>query len=462
MVKGKNILIGGIVLISLFLISLTYFVNKPKTIFMTAVNKAGCNFFKFVTREEETPQTLLEKEGPVLITTDFTIKGAGEEIEKSLPGLFAFINDLTVKMQTGIDQVNQERVIRVRLNHNQDNLADLAYYQIKEKQYLNLRNIYNKYIQLNDVPYQENVRKSDPVATEYLINKIKVLINKNLKDKDFVKAPANIKIGMEIINTKKIELKLSKQHLNDIIKNILSGLKNDKTSITMLTTLINDSILNATNSGMITETDLELGLEEVIKGEQLDLGIDLINASIYVKKGNNTPVCYELLVKEGETNFALSYTLFKNKNKEEIREIKYDVKDGQQVLLKFNKIESGKYNYEIVLTNIEQEKPIIIRGEIEKREQEIIANKEYRSDFSASVNLKQDEQEVGSLNFTVTSTIKGNGQFKIPNLDNNTIMITELESAKIGEIITALWEPIAEKVFPLLFNSELDYNSIIK
>ncbi|MDD2490393.1 MAG: hypothetical protein PHY26_04005, partial [Bacilli bacterium] len=300
--KKGNVVIVLVIFIIAIMSFITYMLNKPKSIFALSINSVYQDLLSFTKELENSKLLELAKDNTILMTSDLSFKIELPEVEGEIAEVLNLVNKIQFNMQYGEDNKNKRRIIELNSTIDTDNLFNVLFYSLDEKQYIYLKDIYDKYIQLDDVSYESIFQEKYITEIEYVLNKIKDLTIESLKDSDFTKTTAEITVDGEKINTNKVTFNLTEKRAKEIVIHVLTGIKSDEKWIDAIITIVNDSFAKTINGEELTKELLINKIEEGIEYfNDFDTTDDIIYISVYTKKWSNTPIQYEILHRD--TNY---------------------------------------------------------------------------------------------------------------------------------------------------------------
>ena len=205
-----------------------------------------------------------------------------------------------------IDTDSKKLYLDGSLLFNGSELLGLNYYQAEDISYILLRNIFDKYITIENTDVFSYLEESKKLNDDinYVYDKVIESLGKNIIESDIKVTSDNGK--------KKITLKLNNQRLTEIAENIIVDLKNDSKIKEILDDELNDITLS-TNTSNANDT--------------------LISYSIYLEKNDITS--YEFRIKDNEDDYTFTFnrsdkSIAIKKGNEEI--IKADIEENNNTI----------------------------------------------------------------------------------------------------------------------------------
>ena len=302
------------------------------------------------------------------------------------------LNNTILNYEYRLDMAAKKMYFDGSLLFNMQELMGINFYQNENISYILLRNIFDKYITIEDndifTYLEESANSKEDI--EYIYNLMIESIGKNITNDD-------IKVSNEKIdntNTKKISLELNEKRFDELAKNIIDDIKNDKKAKEILGDFVNQ-VETAMNESTSTETSKTS-----------------ISYSIYTNK--NSIIRYELGISDSTGSYAIRY------NDTDTKSI--DLVENNNVIGSAN-ITKENNNTNIALTvNNENIGNIIIS----ENETSIDLSISDTTDPSTSIQIKYNSQkEDANINSTFTIDMAVSGTPINVMTVNDTRTITE-------------------------------------
>lgn len=313
--KGKK---GPFIILTIIILALAailYFVytnfSNPKKMFVNSINK---NYKKIENYIDDSFNDKVTK--PMILSSDlkFNIKVDDSLGDSSTKKIIDEINKIKLNAVIGNDQKQKEMLMTIEALYDNKSLIDLGTYAKNEKMYLELKNLFDKYIEMPLENYdayftQKNINTSD---IKYVLEKTKTAIVDNLEEKNFKKSKSTIKVEGKNIKTTKITYALSQESSKKLSKKAFSTLVKDKKYIEALASL------SDTKKEQIKESFEEKidELTEKIKSDDLDKD-EVLLFSVYTKGLMGNVVGYEMTIVSEDDKVIASY--YKGKSKDELK-----------------------------------------------------------------------------------------------------------------------------------------------
>jgi hypothetical protein len=306
-------------------------------------------------------------------------------------------------------------------------------YQMGDKKYVYLDGIYDKYIRSNstEVITNQNTQIDD---INYLTDKIKVAFISALKPSDFTNEKVTIKINDKDINADKMALTLTNARLVEILKEVLTSIKNDDKCISILKKM-SDS-----------EDDVKASLEDYIAslGNE-ELLTEDIKINMYIVDGSVT----KLEIYEGETKY-LEYLSYTSEMTTKVKSISIYSGDSVVIAATFKVISKNDVSYQISLSD----NTLLVNGTVSNVTTATTPNKEFDTKISFSLSPSYGGVNFGTIQIN-TDTITKIGE-KIDTVDvNNVIDEKDLTEQEQSDILSKIIQKITEAL-PLIETNEIE------
>ena len=236
------------------------------------------------------------------------------------------LNNTTFNYEYAIDTESKRMYMDGSFILNMQELMGINFYQTEDISYILLRNIFDKYITIENsdiFSYLEESKK----ATEdinYIYDKIIESLGNNITDDDIKVANQDGK--------KKISLELNEERLNEISKNIVDDLKKDKKAKEIL----GEGLDNLETTSSTLESN---------KNTTTNNNASL-NYSIFLEK--NEIVTYEFAIKDNNENYSIEFNngneksfVIKEGNTESLKAIIEESNDTTTINLSSNNTSIG-------------------------------------------------------------------------------------------------------------------------
>lgn len=395
--------------------------NNPKIKFMKLINKEYQAFVSVIDKVRESEIATLSSGSTITsdgnVTFDLSI--SNEMFGDSFNYIISVINDLNINYQYGSDPKNNNTYVKFKTDIANEDFIDMELYQMNDKKYIYLNNIYDKYIESNGTDFieSENGQTEDTI---YLMEKIKTSLLKAIEVSDFTMEAKTIKINNQDVDTNKMTLKLTDKRMKEIAKSVLIDIKNDSKCIEILKELSED---DADVKKSIDDTVASLDDEKILEQDVL-VDMYIINDKI---------ARLDIIDGSSKTFEYLNYESFYPVTKITI----FD-KDKAALEATFEQKTVNDVSYKIVLGNGD----IVANGALSRISNNSIENMTWNLDLSFSFDLSYSNMTLGSLKVNTKTTTKIGEEVKMIDVTNviKEEDITEEEQAEINN-------KLMEKVF---------------
>jgi hypothetical protein len=312
-IEKKSSVAGTIITILILLvfaaiIGYLFWSNKPKNIFVTSINKMYSDFNTYVKDFKSNRIVELSRNNVIIYNTNIKVDSDVSELDE-----FAdLLKGLTINYILGMDQKNEKMNINFDIKSDENELMNLKLYNESNLLYL-LDEKLDKYIIIDNVDPSIINKEKTKDEILYLIEKVKDLFIKSLKEEYFDKEEESLIINNEVVDTKKTTLMINDKRLKEILIFIINGLKSDEHSI--------EAIITINNSNINKEEILEIFDKILEECKKQDLLLDgEIILELYSKGLFNKVVKYNLMIKYNDNygklkDTRISYVLYTEKNK---------------------------------------------------------------------------------------------------------------------------------------------------
>ncbi len=236
--KKVPIIIGIVAVVALIVVGLVFYFlrSNSKYMFAKSLDQWMDSFEKIVE-----PSTDLDSNIP----DDFTMKGTGsikvnspylsllKESEEygDIVGMIEKLNDVTFYGETKIKKSEKKGSINFSAVLKDETLFDFTYVNQNSKQYLLLKGVFEKYLELEeetDMFANQSDREKMLEDMEYVWGFMKKSFQKNIKSSYFTETGEKIEVDGKEVSTTKMTLNLDGKNGTELLSNIVSDLKSDK------------------------------------------------------------------------------------------------------------------------------------------------------------------------------------------------------------------------------------------
>lgn len=383
-IEKKSSVAGTIITILILLvfaaiIGYLFWSNKPKNIFVTSINKMYSDFNTYVKDFKSNRIVELSRNNVIIYNTNIKVDSDVSELDE-----FAdLLKGLTINYILGMDQKNEKMNINFDIKSDENELMNLKLYNESNLLYL-LDEKLDKYIIIDNVDPSIINKEKTKDEILYLIEKVKDLFIKSLKEEYFDKEEESLIINNEVVDTKKTTLMINDKRLKEILIFIINGLKSDEHSI--------EAIITINNSNINKEEILEIFDKILEECKKQDLLLDgEIILELYSKGLFNKVVKYNLMIKYNDNygklkDTRISYVLYTEKNKA-VKELMF--KKGIIAKAKLL-IKSGddKNTYDLILYDSIGEEISNIIFDIKSKKTELVIDKKFNNKIDVNILIK--------------------------------------------------------------------------
>lgn len=318
-----------------------------------------------------------------------------KEEQENIKELLELINSLSIDMDVQMDVKNSKKAIALKSSLKENILFDMIYTEQKNKQYLLLKNVISRYLELgntNSVKIDWNFSYEDLDYTWSIIQKS---FKKHIRASYIKKSSEKIEIDGKKIFTNKITLTMNEKNMSKLCANIVKDLKKDQRSNRFLTELYPEF------------KDLEISVPDK-KGEA-------VHYSVYVKKGTSKIIMVSIYDKENKINHIIGqneiFELLKNESLV-MRAVLSDEKDDFVLTMKIPKYSDKDF---IITQKIDKQRELYqfewnIDGiDIQSVYEVNIKNTStdhYSKQGILSIEMKMQEQSIMKFSFDIDIEIE--------------------------------------------------------
>lgn len=382
------------------------------------------------------------------LTNNFTIDGNMKfDIESKLLSEYAttnpnykpyvnLINNLNDTKNTfSLKQnVNDKKsLFEMKSELDNDELLGAKFFITEDKEYYFIKGFVDKYVESGDSEYfdslEENSNTYDDI--KYLYDFVMKSLKNNLKDEYFVKTDAVITIDGKKVNTKKITLKLDEKNGNELIRNIIKDLKNDKKAKDILKSYGED----------IEDAEVNDVFEE---GQEITFSVYVDNIFYNIKK-------YEMYTDDAEEKVTITYLdaevdvieIYEDDELSSSIEITNESKD-KYVFNFFD--DDHKKLANIALTNGKEKTEmsfyieidsVLVKGKMSSTYSNIVKKESYDNNTMLNFTIEANEEEIADVEITIDMKAKNSSEIDedVSNAVTEDQITTE-QKEKLDTIMT--------------------------
>lgn len=285
--KKKKIIVTIVIIVAIGLLVaggiLVYQNYSNKNRIVTSFNELKTALAETLNLDENTTNTKITQ--TVTGSTRFNINPMLGNSEDGSDVIIGNLNNSTFNYEYRLDTESKRMYMDGSLLLNATELLGINFYQAEDISYVFLRNIFDKYIVIENSDIFTYLEESNQAVDDvnYIYDKIIESLGNNI-------TTADIKVTNQD-GKKKISLELNEERLNEISENIVNDLKKDKKA----KEIIGEGLDN-----------LEAARSTVNSNENTTTTNDSsLNYSIFLEK--NEIVTYEFAIKDNDENYSIEF-----------------------------------------------------------------------------------------------------------------------------------------------------------
>lgn len=285
--KKKKIIVTIVIIVAIGLLVaggiLVYQNYSNKNRIVTSFNELKTALTEALNLDENTTNTKITQ--TVTGSTRFNINPMLGNSEDGSDVIIGNLNNSTFNYEYRLDTESKRMYMDGSLLLNATELLGINFYQAEDISYVFLRNIFDKYIVIENSDIFTYLEESNQAVDDvnYIYDKIIESLGNNI-------TTADIKVTNQD-GKKKISLELNEERLNEISENIVNDLKKDKKA----KEIIGEGLDN-----------LEAARSTVNSNENTTTTNDSsLNYSIFLEK--NEIVTYEFAIKDNDENYSIEF-----------------------------------------------------------------------------------------------------------------------------------------------------------
>ena len=434
--KKKNKLIIILLVLVLLVVGFLYF-NSPKNIFLRVVNRGYNNILDSLDSNIDNNEKNIKTSGNLIF--DFKINELYKDSFDT--SLFNEINKLELELNSEVSGKTKEFIYELNTKYDSNNLLGLGIYGKEKSLYLELKELFDKYIEIPIDNYDELFEEYNNTLeeSEYIVTKFKNSILKNLDGNDFKREKIKLLTDNEEFKVNKLQYKLNEKSFTKLMIKVFKELQKDKKFIKNLASL------SEVEEKEITEVIKTL-IDDLSNTTEFDTET-FISISLYTKGFFNNYVGFEFNVDNelkidyykynddlyGNLNIENeSYTIKSKKQKE--NSYKTEINLNGIIVDVVSKKENSKYNY-LYKLDIEG---MTIDGELTFDLSEIEKSEKYNQKFDFSMKFKYENEEIISLSTKYDGSIEINNELFTNITTKDVVNIEELTENDINNIYSSI------------------------
>ena len=283
--QGKRVFFVSLGLILSFVIVtclFLFFGKNSKTLFLYAINQEYADFVSKQTHffnntiGDESKNSTLKMEGSLSVDVDSN--------DKNLKDLEKYSLDYTIFH----NYKKQNLLYQLQTYYDEKTLIDIRTYGTKNILYLELKDLFSKYISV-EVEKYENIFDNSSIREEdfdYIIQSTKNLVLESLQDDDFTKTRDKVSMEDKTITALKINYVLDEENFKDSYEFVLKEILKDDKFLEIISKYI-DIDINQIKEILAHEKS-EIPNKNYLNG-------NIFNFSVYFKSLFNEPIKYEII-----------------------------------------------------------------------------------------------------------------------------------------------------------------------
>lgn len=371
------------------------FVNSPKKMFSSIINKAYETYNSVIASDALNATS---------ISTEFDLKTNVKTSDEDMGPIINILNKLSVKGKTQIDYKNKLMSLNFGSTYDNKEVVNVDAYLKDEKIYVLLKDIYEKYISEDVSGINEVFETYDYVEDiKIIFDEVVNAVNNSLKDEYFTSERVKMNVDGKESTVNKVTLLLNYENTKALAIDLLSYLQASNQFV--------ESYSKITESN---KSDIINDLQDEINTIKNDTNGDdsIIKIILYTKGFSNEFVGLEIITESEDENVNIS--VINDKKDTFTLLFKENYKDTEEVLNGSVEIINNKYNFTI--TNEE----MVVKGSLVNE----------NNKFDIDVNYIFEGNEIG---LDLYYLINYNEKVTIPNLTNsvNFESITDEEGMNI-------------------------------
>ena len=326
--KKKKIIVTIVIIVAIGLLVaggiLVYQNYSNKNRIVTSFNELKTALAETLNLDKNTTNTKITR--TVTGSTRFNINPMLGNSEDGSDVIIGNLNNSTFNYEYRLDTESKRMYMDGSLLLNATELLGINFYQAEDISYVFLRNIFDKYIVIENSDIFTYLEESDQAVDDvnYIYDKIIESLGNNITTDD-------IKVTNQD-GKKKISLELNEERLNEISKNIVDDLKKDKKAKEIL----GEGLDNLETTSSTLESN---------KNTTTNNNASL-NYSIFLEK--NEIVTYEFAIKDNNENYSIEFNngneksfVIKEGNTESLKAIIEESNDTTTINLSSNNTSIG-------------------------------------------------------------------------------------------------------------------------
>lgn len=399
--KVNKILIILPIIIVAVLVGVYLYFNNSKNIFTRTLNKGYKNFTDILDKVNVSTDKTIKTSGNV----NFNINVSDEYKNLIDQNILDEINKLELLFNSVVSYENKEFSVELNTKYDKNALFDVALYGQNSNLYIELKNLYNKYIEIPVEEYDTLFEEYELEKIEYILNKVESSLLNNLDEKEFVKTKEKLDVESKKIEVNKIEYEFNEEKTFKLLVNTFKELKNDQKFIKYVSEISGleekeitdgiDSSIKELSSQTEFEDETFISIAIYTKGllnEYVGFEININNLG-KMKIYNNDDNIYGDLYITGEKVAEIT----SKKQKENEYKTEIEIKDTANITID-SRITDKSINIDYEIVTEEMSLDGTLNEKITKEENKTTNDSKY------NMNIKVEDEVVATIN--INSNIK--------------------------------------------------------
>lgn len=399
--KVNKILIILPIIIVAVLVGVYLYFNNSKNIFTRTLNKGYKNFTDILDKVNVSTDKTIKTSGNV----NFNINVSDEYKNLIDQNILDEINKLELLFNSVVSYENKEFSVELNTKYDKNALFDVALYGQNSNLYIELKNLYNKYIEIPVEEYDTLFEEYELEKIEYILNKVESSLLNNLDEKEFVKTKEKLDVESKKIEVNKIEYEFNEEKTFKLLVNTFKELKNDQKFIKYVSEISGleekeitdgiDSSIKELSSQTEFEDETFISIAIYTKGllnEYVGFEININNLG-KMKIYNNDDNIYGNLYITGEKVAEIT----SKKQKENEYKTEIEIKDTANITID-SRITDKSINIDYEIVTEEMSLDGTLNEKITKEENKTT------NDSKCNMNIKAEDEVVATIN--INSNIK--------------------------------------------------------
>lgn len=352
------------------------------------------------------------------------IKLNNEEVDKNTKTIIENLNKSKITYKYEKDLTNKKTIFNMLGSLEKKEIYNINFYSIQNKQYIFLKNIYGKYIEVGTIEKLEETSTTKTIEEiKYLSNLIKKSFLENINETNINNEKVNISINNKELNVKKTTLLITPKDQIELYKKVIDYMNKDEKAL---------DILKRYNIDLKKEIDDNKGAKNIkFSVYYKDLSNEIVMMELI--NGADEKIVYTVGNEDVIELFSNNKVVFRFSFKLEPDKFIINIKLSDNTILTING-EKFLEDYIFTLNLINTEYTVI--GKFILNYETITQNIEYTviKDF----NIKVAKQGKELISIGIVDHAKISKGADIGENIGNTVLVSDLTEEEISDIITKL------------------------